>query len=153
MGDGYGEREAKKHGWVTKEERDEFVDEIAGEAKAVLQKLKTKEGQRRLHSAQDILRTMNGGADGKRRLRQPKLRARAPIEPGDMQRFANSLHRGDKILYREGKAWSKPQTGIIKEKFTHIILLEGGVKDRTVMLFDILKCELGLIDDGWSYEK
>lgn len=153
MGDGYSGREAKKHGWVTKEERDEFVDEIAREAKAVLRKLKTKEGQRRLRGTQNVLRTMNGGADGKTKLKQSKLRPRAPIEPGDLQRFASSLHRGDRITYREGKAWSKPRTGIIKEKFPHIMLLEGEAKDRTVMIFDILKCELGLIDDGWRYEK
>ncbi len=96
---------------------------------------------------------MHGLTKKKSYEKSKKRRQRAPIEHGDLEKLAAKLRPGDEIIYRVGKAWSKPLKGIVIKVYPHIVWIEGGVKAKTVMLFDILKCELKLFDDGWRYEK
>ncbi len=137
----------------TQAELDRYVRSIAREGEALLLALETRENQKKLDRLMLEIRQRKDDTAGKQKLAKPKKRPPVPIEPERIEKFMRTLRRGDRITYRIGKPWGKPRRGVIKRIFPHIVLLEGGTKSDTVMPFDILKCELGLIDDGWNYEK
>lgn len=143
----------KKRDWrMSQAELDRYVRLIAMEGEALLLKFEVKENREKLNDLRSVIRQREDESAGVKILKKPKTRPAVPIEAGRIDKFMRTLRRGDRITYRTGRPWGKPLRGVVKKTFPHIVLIEGGVKSRTVMPFDILKCELGLIDDGWSYQ-
>ncbi len=134
-------------GWITSEEFGHLVTQITEEGRELLENLKIEGNREKLPDILTEIRQRHDETAGKPKRRQPKARPRAPIEPGDIERFMRTIHQGDRITYRIGKPWGKALRGTVRKKFPHIVLLESGA---TVMLFDIVKCALGLYDDGWQ---
>lgn len=134
-------------GWITSEEFGRLVTQITEEGRELLANLEIEGNREKLPGILTEIRQRHDETAGKPKQRRPKVRPRALIEPGDMERFMRTIHQGDGITYRTGKPWGKPIKGTVQKKFPHIVLLESGA---TVMLFDIVKCAWGLYDDGWQ---
>lgn len=134
-------------GWITSEEFGYLVTQITTEGRELLANLEIEGNREKLPDILTEIRQRHDETTEKPKRRQPKVRLRAPIEQGDMERFMRTIHPGDRITYRIGKPWGKPLGGTVRKKFPHIVLLESGA---TVMLFDIVKCARGLYDDGWQ---
>lgn len=134
-------------GWITSEEFGYLVTQITTEGRELLANLEIEGNREKLPDILTEIRQRHDETAEKPKRRQPKVRLKAPIEQGDMERFMRTVHPGDRITYRIGKPWGKPLGGTVRKKFPHIVLLESGA---TVMLFDIVKCARGLYDDGWQ---
>ncbi len=149
-------------GWITSEELDRLATQIAEEGRKLLENLEVEENRRKWPEAKAEVRRKHEleqkPAEKKIEPEQKPEKKKGiaqgvPIMHWEMKRFMRSLHQGDRILYRMGKPWGKPVEGTVIKAFRHVALIKDGGGIRTVMSFDILKCELNFYDDGYYARK